>query len=712
MATCSGRDRRRRLTLAIGAALTSLLVPAVGDARADDVYDDIYTVVFPPRTVAVEVLDIPADFAANDATPDGRFVVGGAPNSFAERADPPNLWRLDTVTGGRVPIRTIGQVTDDGREVWGVVDPWAAPRRLAHEIVGGSLRTVPDPVDAATRGDWQLQQVIGIADDQVILRAAGTDSAGRPGAAYFAYAPASGATTVFRSLPADAGGREKFSVSPNGHWATYTSADDDGAYAPLVRRHLPTGRVDVVHAVSTGTTAATVLDNGRVIISAMDPIWAFGTQIGPTLFYWDHPGTDPVPISIGADGSVGTGVFSERPGFLRIVAAGDFVYFASPDERIVPGVDDRIGRQYRAALPPRGSNDAARVAAGDTYCVTPPGATPGEVVAINVTVVEASRRGYGVLHSSERRPEGVSHVNFRPGSVDPNLAFAEVGTDGRVCYTNGSDGAHHVVLDLAAIATADVLRPVDPATDGPRRLLDTRREPPSLAPRATRCGALGAAPEGDLVVVNLTPVGAAGRGWAAVGSGASDRSSAVNFDSSFPAPNAALAPIEDTGPGRVVCIRNGPTRVDMVVDGGLVVAAGSIQPVPTARVIDTRRGLGGARVTPGARRCATVPGAEPGALVFANLTPVDADGRGYLTLAPGAAEPAGTSAANYAPGAPNPNLGIVPAGEDGRICVVNGPGANVDVVVDIQGVGDADTFRTVSAQGAVRITDTRLGRDD
>jgi hypothetical protein len=150
----------------------------------------------------------------------------------------------------------------------------------------------------------------------------------------------------------------------------------------------------------------------------------------------------------------------------------------------------------------------------------------------------------------------------------------------------------------------------------------------------------------------------------------------------------------------------------MAVDGEFIAAAGAIRPAPSARLIDTRRGLGGDRLTPGSRRCVAVPGADPGDIVFANLTPVDADGRGYLALARGGAEPAGTSTANYAVGAPNPNLGLVPAGAGGEICVVNGPAARVDVVVDAQAIAAPDLVRPASLDGAVRLTDTRLGRDD
>lgn len=77
------------------------------------------------------------------------------------------------------------------------------------------------------------------------------------------------------------------------------------------------------------------------------------------------------------------------------------------------------------------------------------------------------------MGSDVAAPTEASHVNFRPGSVDPNLALAPIGTDGAVCFVNSVHASVHLVADLLGVLDPVIVR--WPTSDGtPTRRLDTR----------------------------------------------------------------------------------------------------------------------------------------------------------------------------------------------------------------------------------------------
>ena len=96
------------------------------------------------------------------------------------------------------------------------------------------------------------------------------------------------------------------------------------------------------------------------------------------------------------------------------------------------------------------------------------------MAVVNLTPVLATGPGFGLLVSSDipGTPVG-SNVNFGVGSVDPNVAFAPIGSDGRVCYVNSVHSRVDLVADhLGTIATPSFTPANSDAT--PRRTVDTR----------------------------------------------------------------------------------------------------------------------------------------------------------------------------------------------------------------------------------------------
>src|SRR5690606_35744105 len=96
--------------------------------------------------------------------------------------------------------------------------------------------------------------------------------------------------------------------------------------------------------------------------------------------------------------------------------------------------------------------------------------SPGDVVVVNLTPVRATGVGHGLLVGGDASdPAEASNVNYAPGTVDPNLALAPIGTAGDVCFANADQAAVHLVADH--LATIDAAA-IDLA--GPTRALDTR----------------------------------------------------------------------------------------------------------------------------------------------------------------------------------------------------------------------------------------------
>jgi hypothetical protein len=86
--------------------------------------------------------------------------------------------------------------------------------------------------------------------------------------------------------------------------------------------------------------------------------------------------------------------------------------------------------------------------------------SPGDVAVVNLTPVGASGAGNAQLISSDvGTAPNASNVNFAPGTVDPNVAVAPIGSDGRVCFQNSVHANAHVIADhLGTIRASGYVR--------------------------------------------------------------------------------------------------------------------------------------------------------------------------------------------------------------------------------------------------------------
>ena len=98
---------------------------------------------------------------------------------------------------------------------------------------------------------------------------------------------------------------------------------------------------------------------------------------------------------------------------------------------------------------------------------------PGDVALVNLTPVLATGPGDGQLISSGLTPPEASNVNFAPGTVDPNVAIAPIGKDGKVCYANSSHSSVHLVADHLGTIAKSAFTLASPS-GAPLRRVDTR----------------------------------------------------------------------------------------------------------------------------------------------------------------------------------------------------------------------------------------------
>ena len=102
--------------------------------------------------------------------------------------------------------------------------------------------------------------------------------------------------------------------------------------------------------------------------------------------------------------------------------------------------------------------------------------SPGDAALVNLTPVAATGAGDGQLVSSDVAVAPVaSNVNYRPGSVDPNVGVARIGADGRVCFVNARHASVHLVADHLGTIDAASYTPAT-ASGAPKRRVDTRTE--------------------------------------------------------------------------------------------------------------------------------------------------------------------------------------------------------------------------------------------
>jgi hypothetical protein len=287
--------------------------------------------------------------------------------------------------------------------------------------------------------------------------------------------------------------------------------------------------------------------------------------------------------------------------------------------------------------------------------------------------------------------------------------LAKVGVDGTVCL------ATLAATDLLVDVSGFVPTGASPAPLVPSRLFDSRSrqsddDPDDLddddaAPGRRLAGSItslrvagrgGVPSDAEAVMLNVTAVLPSSAGFLTVWPCGTPQpvASSVNFDAGEIVPNAVLAKV---GSDRSVCIATS-SEVDIVVDvNGYVSDGGSLSSLAPARVLETRdRAVGttvdGAATNIGrlaARSVTQLRVAGRGGVptdansVMLNVTAVQGQNDGYLTVWPcGSPQPVASNV-NYRAGQIVPNAVLTKLGAGGTVCIYTH--AAIHVVVDVNG---------------------------
>jgi len=210
--------------------------------------------------------------------------------------------------------------------------------------------------------------------------------------------------------------------------------------------------------------------------------------------------------------------------------------------------------------------------------------------------------------------------------------------------------------------------------------------------RAGVPGAVGA------VVVTVTVVSPRASGYLQVWPAGAVRpaTSNLNFQPGQTIANTVMVPV---GAGGRIEVANGSADgVDLLVDvtgytlAGPATVDGTIVPVQSARIVDSRVGLQARPPLPGFRTVGLqvvgrggVPGSGTAGAVLVTVAAVAPRAAGYLQVWPAGVPRPATSSLNFAAGQDISTTLVVPVGAGGRIEVFSASAGDVDLVVDING---------------------------
>jgi hypothetical protein len=315
-------------------------------------------------------------------------------------------------------------------------------------------------------------------------------------------------------------------------------------------------------------------------------------------------------------------------------------------------------------------------------------------VALNVTAVDPVDAGFlTVFPTGVSRPQ-TSNLNVTPKRTVANFAVTPVSQDGTVSvYTFGRTD---ILIDLVGR-----WMPIDgqPVAAGrfraitPARVFDTRSTKSGLmadATRSVKVAGIGGVPMGVTgVAVSVTVTEATADGyWTVWGSDAAKpQTSNVNVRRNDTIANTSIVTPGLDGNIEIYSQSGGHVIVDVVgwytgesdevgIDGLLAPLAAPI------RIVDSRSSVGANRLSSG--RTAVAIGAGSG--FVGNLTWLNAQDIGFITVWPSGGAAPNTSAAN-----PDPNLGeafanalLMGNGSDGEISVTSSK--PVDLLIDVSAI--------------------------
>jgi uncharacterized protein YegL len=368
-------------------------------------------------------------------------------------------------------------------------------------------------------------------------------------------------------------------------------------------------------------------------------------------------------------------------------------------------------------------------------CLTSPGgaslAVPASATAaaINVTAVSPSAAGFVTVWPCGVARPNASNLNFVAGDVVPNGVIAPIGQNGSVCLY--SQTATDLIVDVAGWFEGEAF-----AGATPQRLVDTRDgtggQLGQLVPSnplvvqatgitaTTAAGSVTTIPSGaGTVALNLTVVNPSGPGFitAYPCDAARPLASNVNYVGGQVVANGVIAPVSASGQ---VCLYSS-VATDIIVDLAGWFPGEQFTGATPKRFVDTRDGTGAplGKLSPDGQLSVLVQGAilnvngnDAQVPLFAaaaalNVTVVNPEAAGFVTVWPCSAARPNASNLNFVPSQTVANNVVAPIGDQGNVCFY--ASQNTDIIVDVSGYFMGESGNQFVGAAPKRFVDTRDG---
>jgi len=341
------------------------------------------------------------------------------------------------------------------------------------------------------------------------------------------------------------------------------------------------------------------------------------------------------------------------------------------------------------------------------------GAPSGAGVVVNGTAAAPGGSGYLNFYdpASSGDPTATSTVNYAPGAAVANSVVTP-SDSGEICVYNSE--SVEIIADVSGWIAPDKLLSFfddDDVRLGAIRVFDTR-DIRKYTPQDDFCFNPAANARADQPwFINVTIAGAEANGFANIypqgSASAPDANSVINFNAGRNVANGVTA---TTGTESKFCIyTSATTHVIIDVVGGIQLDE-DFRPATSdntaERILNTRNS---SPFVAEEVRCVETS-AAPGESVVLNATSFGASGNGYLNVysSDATVDPAANSTVNFRFGANVANGTIVPAGDDGEICVYASVASQV--IIDVSGYLPPGVFISLNADGSAdRVLDSREG---
>jgi hypothetical protein len=391
-------------------------------------------------------------------------------------------------------------------------------------------------------------------------------------------------------------------------------------------------------------------------------------------------------VVVGVDGQP---VSASDDSFTGVVPAR--VFDTRSDGSTVDGSQQRLGRRTAGQVSPVQIGGRAGVPAN------------AEAVVVNVTAINPTQAGFVTVYPCGVKRPTASTLNYAAGTVVANGATVKIGDGGKVCvYTHRAmdlvvdvTGYHRSRASFAGVVPARVFetRPDGSTVDGLLQRVG-RRESAQIS-QVQIGGRAGVPLDAVGVVVNVTAINPDGPGFVTVDNCNRSDASTLNHVAGAVVANSAAIRMGTSLTGGKICVYT-HRATDLVVDVTGYFPAGSLfTGVPSRRVFETRAGgstVDGEQQGVGRRKAGQETKVQIGgrALVQAyaeavvvNVTAINPDGPGFVTVYPCGVKRPTASTLNYAAGTVVANGATVKIGDGAKVCVYTH--REMDLVVDVTG---------------------------